>query len=119
MKFIDCSACIGLDTVNQIELLALLVQHDVGVLLLANVDTIGTEVVVVAIHLLDAGVKEPEAAHIRLLESLVFSENPSAKAAFLFGKRLHFHKGVLLLQRSACRLLLQRLPAAPGWWFGG
>ena len=33
-------------------------------------------------HLLDAGVKEPEAAHVRLLEGLVFSENPSAKAAF-------------------------------------
>lgn len=32
--------------------------------------------------LLDAGVKEPEAAHIRALEQLVFSENPSAKAAF-------------------------------------
>lgn len=33
-------------------------------------------------HLLTAGVKEPEAAHIALLEKLVFSENPSAKAAF-------------------------------------
>jgi len=32
--------------------------------------------------LLDAGVKEPEAAHIALLESLAFSENPSAKAEF-------------------------------------
>ena len=32
--------------------------------------------------LLDAGVKDPEAAHIALLESLVFSHNPSAKAAF-------------------------------------
>ena len=28
------------------------------------------------------GVKEPEASHIRLLESLVFSDNPSAKANF-------------------------------------
>ena len=33
-------------------------------------------------YLLDAGVKEPEAAHIALLEKLVFSDNPSAKAAF-------------------------------------
>ena len=33
-------------------------------------------------HLLDAGVKEPEAAHIALLEKLVFSASPSAKAAF-------------------------------------
>ena len=28
------------------------------------------------------GIREPEAAHIRLLESLVFSDNPSAKANF-------------------------------------
>jgi len=33
-------------------------------------------------YLLDAGVKEPEAAHIALLEKLVFSDNPSAKASF-------------------------------------
>ena len=33
-------------------------------------------------HLLDAGVKEPEATHIALLEKVVFSENPSAKASF-------------------------------------
>ena len=32
--------------------------------------------------LLDAGVKEPEAEHIRTLEKLVFSENPSARATF-------------------------------------
>ena len=30
----------------------------------------------------ESGVREPEAAHIRLLESLVFSENPSARANF-------------------------------------
>ena len=30
----------------------------------------------------ESGVREPEAAHIRLLESLVFSENPSAQANF-------------------------------------
>ena len=30
----------------------------------------------------EKGVKEPEAPHIRLLESLVFSENPSARANF-------------------------------------
>ena len=33
-------------------------------------------------HLLNAGVKEPEAAHIALLEKLVFAASPSAKAAF-------------------------------------
>ncbi len=32
--------------------------------------------------LLNAGVKEPEAAHIHSVEQLVFSDNPSAKAAF-------------------------------------
>ena len=32
--------------------------------------------------LTDAGVKEPEARHIRAMESLVFSENPSAEAIF-------------------------------------
>lgn len=32
--------------------------------------------------LLEAGVKEPEAEHIRTLEKLVFSHNPSAKAVF-------------------------------------
>ena len=37
---------------------------------------------VLARHLMNAGVKEPEAAHIALLEKLVFSDNPSAKAAF-------------------------------------
>lgn len=37
---------------------------------------------VLARHLLDAGVKEPEAAHIALLEKLVLSANPSAKAEF-------------------------------------
>ena len=37
---------------------------------------------VLSLHLLNAGVKEPEAAHIALLEKLVFSENPSARAAF-------------------------------------
>ena len=30
----------------------------------------------------ESGVKEPEAAHIRLLESLVFSDNPSARGNF-------------------------------------
>ena len=32
--------------------------------------------------LLDAGVKEPEGAHIGAMERLVFSQNPSARAAF-------------------------------------
>lgn len=32
--------------------------------------------------LLDAGVKEPEAAHIAAMEKLVFSQSPSARAAF-------------------------------------
>ena len=37
---------------------------------------------VLADMLLDAGVKEPEAAHIAAVESLVYSKNPSAKAVF-------------------------------------
>lgn len=37
---------------------------------------------VLAQMLLDAGVKEPEAEHIRTVEKLVFSDNPSAKASF-------------------------------------
>ncbi len=33
-------------------------------------------------RLFNAGVKEPEAEHIRAMEKLIFSENPSAKASF-------------------------------------
>ena len=40
---------------------------------------------VLSSFLIQCGVKEPEAEHIRLAESLVFSENPSAKAQFPVG----------------------------------
>ena len=41
------------------------------------------------------GVREPEAAHIRLLESLVFSENPSARANFPHGITIGRNYGML------------------------
>ena len=41
------------------------------------------------------GIREPEAAHIRLLESLVFSDNPSAKANFPGGITIGRNYGVL------------------------
>ncbi len=40
---------------------------------------------VLANYLLDAGVREPEAGHIRALEKLIFSEKPSVKAHFPAG----------------------------------
>jgi len=43
---------------------------------------------VLAEILLDAGVKEPEAEHIRALEKLVFSNKPSAKASFPNGVQI-------------------------------
>lgn len=45
--------------------------------------------------LLDAGVKEPEAAHIHAVEQLVFSDNPSAKAHFPNGVTITRNYGVL------------------------
>ncbi len=59
-------------------------------------------------HLLDAGVKEPEAAHIQLLEKLVFSENPSAKAAFPGG--VTFARCYDLLQVAADREETAEIP---------
>ena len=41
------------------------------------------------------GIREPEAAHIRLLESLVFSGNPSAKANFPGGITIGRNYGIL------------------------
>ena len=41
------------------------------------------------------GIREPEAAHIRLLESLVFSDNPSAKANFPGGITIGRNYGIL------------------------
>ena len=48
--------------------------------------------------LLKAGVKEPEEAHIQAMESLVFSQNPSARAAF---------PGGVVMARSYDRLIQQ------------
>lgn len=43
----------------------------------------------------DWGIREPEAVHIRLLESLVFSDNPSAKANFPGGITIGRNYGTL------------------------
>ena len=43
----------------------------------------------------ESGVREPEAAHIQLLESLVFSKNPSAKANFPGGITVGRNYGLL------------------------
>ena len=50
------------------------------------------------------GVPEPEAAHIRLLESVVFSDNPSAKASF---------PGGITIGRNYTTLEVVPSPAAP------
>ena len=50
------------------------------------------------------GVREPEAVHIRLLESVVFSDNPSAKASFPGGITIGRNYGTLEVVPS---------PAAP------
>ena len=43
----------------------------------------------------DRGIREPEAVHIRLLESLVFSDNPSARANFPGGITIGRNYGIL------------------------
>lgn len=55
--------------------------------------------------LLDAGVKEPEAEHIRMLQNLVNSRNPSAKATFSGG--VTFSRCYDILQVSADEESLQ------------
>ena len=68
---------------------------------------------VLAQHLLNAGVKEPEAAHITLLEKLVFSQKPSAKAAFPGG--VTFTRRYDTLQVAADAAQLTEIPlACPG-----
>jgi len=52
----------------------------------------------------DAGVREPEASHIRLLESVVFSENPSAMARF---------SGGVILRRQYSTLVTERADSQP------
>ena len=63
--------------------------------------------------LLNAGVKEPEAAHIRAMENLVFSEKPSAKAAFPGG--VTFTRCYDTLQAAKAESALQtQLLSCPG-----
>jgi tRNA(Ile)-lysidine synthase len=64
-------------------------------------------------HLLEAGVKEPEAAHIALLEKLIFSDNPSARAEFPGG--VTFTRCYDTLQVAADEKVLAEIPlACPG-----
>lgn len=46
------------------------------------------------------GIREPEAEHIRLLETLVFSDNPSARASFPGGVTVVRRYGILVAQSS-------------------
>ena len=64
---------------------------------------------VLAQILLDAGVKEPEAAHILALEKLLFSENPSAKAHFPGGVTVARNYEVLEVQAQDEPILQQAL----------
>ena len=48
-----------------------------------------------------SGVREPEAVHIRLLESLVFSDNPSARADFPGGITIGRNYGLLEVATEA------------------
>ena len=65
---------------------------------------------VLANYLLDAGVREPEAEHIRALEKLIFSEKPSGKAHFPAGVTIARNYDTLELRcqekELACREVL-------------
>lgn len=63
--------------------------------------------------LMESGVREPENAHIRLAEELVFSDNPSAWADFPGGIRIGRVYGALEKQDSPACLPEQVLPC-PG-----
>ncbi len=63
--------------------------------------------------LLDAGVKEPEAAHISALEKLVFSQKPSAKADFPGGITLSRNYSTLEVLKGEEELKPKEL-ACPG-----
>ena len=63
--------------------------------------------------LLEAGVKEPEAAHIHAMEQLVFSDNPSAKAHFPGGVTVTRNYGVLEPLVKETQLQAQEL-SCPG-----
>ncbi|MBE7001559.1 MAG: tRNA lysidine(34) synthetase TilS [Ruminococcaceae bacterium] len=68
---------------------------------------------VLAQLLLEAGVKEPEAEHIRALEKLVFSEKPSARLAFSNGVVFARDYDVLAPASKTAALQTQDL-ACPG-----
>ncbi len=68
---------------------------------------------VLAKILLEAGIKEPESAHIAKLEALVFSSKPSAKADFPGGARVARNYDTLVLCTGGERLEPQIL-TCPG-----
>lgn len=63
--------------------------------------------------LFDAGVKEPESAHIFALEKLVFSQKPSAKADFPGGITVTRNYDTLEVLTESAELEMQELPC-PG-----
>lgn len=68
---------------------------------------------VLAQMLLDAGVKEPEAAHIQTMEQLVFADNPSARACFPGGVTIARNYDSLQPLSEEIRLQTQEL-SCPG-----
>lgn len=68
---------------------------------------------VLAVFLENAGVKEPAAAHIALAESLVFSDKPSAYAAFPGNIVVQRNYDALQVADRICAIPLQTLPC-PG-----
>lgn len=63
--------------------------------------------------LVDAGVREPEAEHIRALEKLVFSPKPSARASFPGGVTVARNYDTLKVQTPVAEFVPQELPC-PG-----
>lgn len=68
---------------------------------------------VITAFLKNCGVKEPEAEHIELVEKLVFSEKPSAKANLPGGVVILRNYDVLELGGD-CDILVQRILPCPG-----
>lgn len=63
--------------------------------------------------LVDAGVKEPEAEHIKAMEKLVFSEKPSAKASFSNGVTVARNYDILCVREPETEIEARELPC-PG-----
>ncbi len=64
---------------------------------------------ILASMLLEAGVKEPEAEHIRALEKLIFSDKPSAKACFPNGVTITRNYGTLDVCGDRREITMQEL----------